>query len=374
MKILFLQHNGKPYGANKSLLTLMQHLKGNNEVLVIAPFRNCLHSEITLSDIQSITLPLFPSVFFIRRRTKYLLYPLLMLLNIIIFPLFLFYAIKFKPDIIYSNSSVENLGLIISKILRVKHVCHVREFGDKDYDFFCVFGKLFKKWYLNMSNGIIFNSKIIQRTVLPIKDQKTNCETIYNGIEIDNLHVDEKRWDGKRKFRLGIVGYIHSEKKQLKALEFLKDELLNKRDIELYIYGNGDRAYLRKINDFIACNSLEKYVYLKGFNADVSKIYNSFDVLIVFAENEAFGRVTIEAMKFGIPVIAYNGGGTSELIESNVDGYLFENKLEFIYQLELLKNNPELYNKISNNAIKKVREKFNKSLYVEKIERFLHGI
>jgi len=47
-------------------------------------------------------------------------------------------------------------------------------------------------------------------------------------------------------------------------------------------------------------------------------------VVVPSREPEPFGRVAIEAMSFGVPVIAANHGGLSEIVEDGRSGYLFE--------------------------------------------------
>jgi glycosyltransferase involved in cell wall biosynthesis len=47
------------------------------------------------------------------------------------------------------------------------------------------------------------------------------------------------------------------------------------------------------------------------------------NVLLMCSHAEAFGRVTVEALKGGRPVIGSRSGGTLELITDGVDGLLF---------------------------------------------------
>ena len=46
------------------------------------------------------------------------------------------------------------------------------------------------------------------------------------------------------------------------------------------------------------------------------------------SRNEALGRVTVESMFYGCPVIGKNAGGTLELIKDNETGFLFANAQE----------------------------------------------
>lgn len=369
MKILFLAHNGHPYGANKSLYSIMKYLSKKNQIQLFTPFQN---SFVENNDIENYNIPYFPSVFFYKRTWKYVVYPLLMCLNIIVFPYLLYRLKKFNPDIIYSNSSVENMGKILSLFSKAKHIVHVREFGDLDYNFLCIFGKKFKRHLLSSSNGIIFNSKIVQETVMPIRNEIPMYRTIYNGITANRYTAAEKKQTSN--FRVAIVGFIHPEKGQLDAIKYMAPILQNNNNISFHIYGTGQTKYLDIINKYLEMNNLKDKVILEGFINDTDSIYREIDIALVFSKNEAFGRVTIESMLRGIPVIAYNGGGTMEIIDNMNDGLLFSTKTEFESCFYNLYNDECLYKKISDQAKRKINQKFSEEQYVYNVEQFIINV
>jgi len=51
--------------------------------------------------------------------------------------------------------------------------------------------------------------------------------------------------------------------------------------------------------------------------------YSWADLVVVCSRDEAFGRVTVEAMKAGKPVIGARSGGTAELIREGENGLLY---------------------------------------------------
>ncbi len=374
MKILFLINNGQPYGANKSLLTLIKGLVEKHAVLLFTPFNNKFIEKE--DNIPNLNIPYFPSIFFCRLNIKYLLFPLLQLLNILVFPYMLYRTLKFKPDVIYSNSSVENMGKLLAFFTRTKYIIHVREFGWLDYSFISVFGKKFKYKYLNSADGLIFNSEIVRSKVMPTEKERTKCKVIYNGIETLDFSYTRKNDSvgDKKPIKVGIIGYLHKNKRQLEALEYMKPLLEKDPYIHCYIYGAGEQAYVKKIKSFILVNNLEKQVTLKGHVSQMDRIYQELDISLMFPRNEAFGRVTIESMLRGVPVIAYNGGGNAEILTHGVDGYLFKTQDEFISCFDTLTNDNVKYEKIREMGIKKVKEKFATNTYISKIEKFIECI
>lgn len=91
---------------------------------------------------------------------------------------------------------------------------------------------------------------------------------------------------------------------------------------------------------------------------------------------EAFGLTIIEAMSSGLPVFATAYGGPSEIIEDGVSGYIIdttkgdatsEKLLDFVKKC---RNNPDHWIKISDNALKRVEERYNWALYANKLMTF----
>lgn len=97
---------------------------------------------------------------------------------------------------------------------------------------------------------------------------------------------------------------------------------------------------------------------------------SQIDILIHPAINEPFGRVLIEAMSIGKPVIAYNCGGPKEIIVNNETGYLVEpyNYGEIAKKTILLLENEELRLQFGKAGRKRVIEKFNIEGYVSEME------
>ena len=57
---------------------------------------------------------------------------------------------------------------------------------------------------------------------------------------------------------------------------------------------------------------------------DVEKIYSALDFSVLPAKWEEFGRVVVEAMGLGLPVICSNKVGASELLEDKSRELIFE--------------------------------------------------
>lgn len=59
-----------------------------------------------------------------------------------------------------------------------------------------------------------------------------------------------------------------------------------------------------------------------GYRDDVDLLLNEIDVLVHPAHQEPFGRVLLEASASGVPIVATNVGGTSEIVVDGITGLL----------------------------------------------------
>ena len=92
---------------------------------------------------------------------------------------------------------------------------------------------------------------------------------------------------------------------------------------KVYMAGRGDYA---EVKEYLQINDLADYVVFCGLVDDMLALRKKCDVEIVASRTEAFGRVTVEAMRASNPVIGSATGGTTELIQDGVTGFLYEYK------------------------------------------------
>lgn len=370
MRVLFIAHNGQLYGANQVLLTLMKGLIGKgHDVSILLPTKKGLAEILKKEDVNHIVIPCFPQFMYIKLIPKYLIYPLLVILNIIVFPYIVYKINKFRPDIIYSNTSAENIGVWVAKILRIKHISHVHEFMSLDHKALFLGTKKCKENYLKKSDAVIFVSSPVMKYIFPFVSEQMNYPVIPNGLKIPNINIKDKCPTESLNF--GVIGVFSPGKRQHMAIEYFNDIILSYYpQAKLHLIGDKKGSYKRNLLEMVERQDLKDNVIFHGFIQDTDEIYNEIDILLVFSEAEAFGLVTIEAMLRGVPVIGYDSAGTAELITNRETGYLFFDKKSFSTSLfELLSN--DNYNNIRERALLYARSKFSKETYCNNIEKFL---
>jgi len=126
-------------------------------------------------------------------------------------------------------------------------------------------------------------------------------------------------------------------------------KLIEKKGIEhtMILTGDGhDRARMEKL--------MPKSIFTgTKTGVELAKIYASCDIFIFPSVTETFGNVILEAMASGIPVIAANAGGPSDIIQQGKTGILVKPKSEtaFLDAIESLKNDQNFKNSLVNNAL-----------------------
>ena len=84
------------------------------------------------------------------------------------------------------------------------------------------------------------------------------------------------------------------------------------------------KAYGQALRRFVSDNQMKNVIF-HGFVDDMRGLRKQIDVEVVPSVSEAYGRVTLEAMLAGHPVIAANAGASVELVDEGRHGLLFEN-------------------------------------------------
>lgn len=330
LHILFIANCVSLYGANRSMLDLAVELRRlGQDVFFFFPQqengeeRHKMKQELIKNGFAYVFLNYFSSVHssdeknIIRRRLRKEINQrcLLKMKD---------YVQRWKIDIIHTNSLTHTIGLSLSRQLNKPHVWHIREALQKDYDLY--FDNLWDYWYgLKRTEQIICISNFIKKTH---KKMLTGTKTsvLYNGFNIENYLLEEAYDKEIETFTIIICGVIRKEKGQLdavKAIEYLIRKYKVK-NIHLQIVGDGFGNYYDEINKFIKIYDLGQYIDILPFQKNLRELRKNADIALMCSESEAFGRVTIESMLSENVVIGADSGGTAEIIEDGVTGYLYK--------------------------------------------------
>lgn len=126
----------------------------------------------------------------------------------------------------------------------------------------------------------------------------------------------------------GVAGNIQEWKGQLVLVEAMRAVASAFPGCRALIIGGTHRAgggYAQQLDRRVLELGLADHVMKTGFRSDIADVMNALDVVVhTSVRPEAFGRVILEGMLLGKPVVATNAGGVPELIEDGDTGFLTE--------------------------------------------------
>lgn len=293
---------------------------------------------------------------------------------------------KEKIDIIHGNDRLTSVAAILAgKKAKIKTVVHFR-----DYWFACprstCLAPNYKEYGICDSKIILKNYPVHRwpiefykisylkkiRPILKSADKKIAISNFVknklklfgiDSIVIPNPVDIKSRKLKDKKFIITYVGDLTYTKGILPLYETMKD--IAKGDIYFYVVGDGPlRKHIKQTNNIKVFGKLP---YEKVLN-----IYAHSSLAVVPSIwQEPFGRTAIEAMAFGLPVIASKVGGLKDIVKENKTGFLVHplNLGLWKFKIELLIKDKKLRNNMSKEAKKEV-----KKYEVKKIAKLVENV
>jgi glycosyltransferase involved in cell wall biosynthesis len=144
-------------------------------------------------------------------------------------------------------------------------------------------------------------------------------EVIHTGVRIPAaLPTLEERQKARRHwglsasdFAVGHLGAFTHEKGQDVAVATVK--LLDLPSLRLILAGEGPLK---------SSFTPDARIQLPGYVEDRATLFQALDLFVMPSRAEAWGLAALEAMSYGVPVVASAVGGLPEIVEDNVSGWL----------------------------------------------------
>ncbi|NNE32373.1 MAG: glycosyltransferase [Winogradskyella sp.] len=199
----------------------------------------------------------------------------------------------------------------------------------------------------NRVDVFIANSNYIKGRIKKIYNRE--AIVIYPPVDVNAFALEEKK-DNYYFTASRLVPY--------KKIKLIVSAFNNMPDKKLIVAGEGPE--LKNIKA-IANNNIEILGFLES--QELNK-YMSKAKAFVFAAEEDFGIIPVEAQACGTPVIAYNKGGTKETVVDQETGLLFNHQtedaiMEAVHKFENLQFDPKV---VRQNALRFSKERFEKEI------------
>ena len=239
-----------------------------------------------------------------------------------------------------------------------------------------------KKRILNKINNI----KFVGLSKWLLNEAKRS--SLLRNKEVINLPntIDTSFYDNKskieliKKFKLNptqkliCFGAMHSSSDLNKGYKYLRKALFL-----LVGYANFDIIIFGSDSEKIEYN-LKNKIHRLGFIDSEEKmieVYNLADVVVVPSIQENLSNTIMESMSCGTPVVSFNIGGNSDMIDHKINGYLAEpySPKDLAEGIKWVLNHPN-YEELSQNARKKIERDFDSKIiamkYMELYQKILN--
>ncbi|MCU0537676.1 MAG: glycosyltransferase family 4 protein [Hydrococcus sp. Prado102] len=375
MKILFLDQSGQIGGAELCLVDIAKPFRDNCLICLFAdgPFRKLLEQ-------QKIPVRVLANRSIRVRKQSNLMQGIG---SIGVFtPIVAKVAeIAWEYDLIYANTQKALvIGAIASLVARRPLVYHLHDILSAEH-----FSAANRRLAVTLANRfaslVIANSKATQAAFIEAGGQFDLTEVVYNGFDPAIYQIQTNSLKTKQNIGLEgqfVVGHF-SRLSPWKGQHILLEALTRCPDKVTAIFVGdalfGEKRYVEQLHQKVVELGLSKRVQFFGFRGEVAPLMAVCDLIAhTSTAPEPFGRVIVEAMLCGRPVVASAAGGAIELIETGKTGWLVEpgNVEELADAIAICYQHPMLAQIIAQHAQKQARERFHISVMEQKIARLLN--
>ncbi len=222
--------------------------------------------------------------------------------------------------------------------------------------------RLWDKIASDRPDYLIANSQYTQKRIE--KYYRRSAEVIYPPVELKKeLETSQilEGMKGEKRYFL-IVSRLSSYKKIKEAVE-----VFNKLELPLVIVGEGKE---KKVLEKIAGTTIK----FLGWQPDsqLPALYSKARAFI-FSGVDDFGMAPVEAMQYGVPVIALKEGGAIELIEEGKTGEFFEASTSEV-MADGIRRFCEKEKGYDHEYIKEQAKRFTKRRFKKEFQEYLNKI
>ena len=285
-------------------------------------------------------------------------------------------------DLVHHNNSLpgNRATVMAAWLARVPQICHVRmlhEFAS------------FERYLARSVTTFIYMSRAIERLYHDLGIPPGKGQVIYDAFTAEAF--EQTKHTAKLRAEFGLtdqdrlisnVGRLAWWKGQGYFLQAMAEVIQSQPNTKALIVGAPDstpssQAYYQRLQQSVSELRLSDHVVFTGFRADVSSIMAASDIVVhSSSEPEPFGRVVVEALLAGRPVVATAAGGVLDIVEDQVTGLLVppKNAALMAKAIQQLLQNREQARIIGQRAQQRAKERFSVKQHVTAVQRIYHEI
>lgn len=240
---------------------------------------------------------------------------------------------EIKPDIVHCHSSKAGvIGRLAAKRRGVKKIFYTPhaysflapEFSDKKKFLFIQIERFLSRFATTQTFCV---SKGEMQAALEVNLDKTDkFQVIYNGLpEIDLPSKETIRAQLGLEKTVVVIGNNARMSEQKNPIFFMEiAQKMIRQNANWHFVWAGDGQLMPLFQSFIKQNGLEKNIHLLGERPDSETVVTAYDIFLTTSQYEGLPYAPIEAMRAGVPILATNVVGNSELVIEGKNGYLID--------------------------------------------------
>lgn len=294
---------------------------------------------------------------------------------------------KQRYNLVHSNGYFADIiSIPVSRLLGMPHIstCHGFISNDRNLS---VYNRL-DRLVLRFSDKIIAVSENIRDDLVRNGIKKSRITVIQNAIQTA-ANEAEKYAENRRKKRaslaikndeilVGYVGRLSDEK----GVQYLIEAgmLLIEAGMSCKILIIGDGPQREELKHTVKQKGLERAIIFTGFQTDVEKWMPCLDIFVLPSLTEGTPMALLEAMLFGIPVVASDVGGIPKVIRNGENGILVDSAdpKALAQKIKKLIGIPDLRVKIGRSGSDLIKKEYDVIEWCRKIEKcycdlIIHG-
>lgn len=251
-------------------------------------------------------------------------------------------------------------AVLVARRLRRPLAVHVRDHTDAAW-----FGARHHRWFARRVDAWLAITDFCAAPYLAAGLRPVHV--LPNGVDLDAFHPGadggepRARWGGGP--LVGLLGYLIPRKGQDLLLEAAGRLIGEGLPLRVVLAGSDPfpaSGYARRLREAADRVPLAGRVVFAGFHGDAAVRLAALDVLVVASDEEPFGRVAVEAMAVGRPVVATAAGGTPEVVQDGVNGLLVppRDPEALARALRRVLTEPGLRDRLVAEGLRTVRERY----------------
>ena len=279
-------------------------------------------------------------------------------------------------ELLYANTAKALVvGAMLAFLLRKQLCFHLHDIVNADH--FSAINRRLIVTLANRAQAVVANSQATAAAYRDAGGKNRRLTVIPNGFKPFPLQSGfstppsgKQNGTLKAEFPIvGLFGRIAPWKGQhvfIKALAELTQ--VHGLIVGEALFTNEDRRYSQKLRDLAMELGIADRIHFTGFRSEIHPLLLSVDVVVHCSTSpEPFGRVIVEAMLAGRPVVVTRAGGATEIVTDNQTGLLVEpgNSHALAAAIQRLLDNRELAAEMGRAAKRDAEQRF-------RLDRILH--